>query len=250
VALARRYGLPADPGLRRMFGHLYIHRKPRILDFPYGCPLAREVRDRPSMFDRRRPPAPDCLSGLDERPLVHLSLGTTFATTPAGRAVLSLAMRALATEPVNLVVSTGPVAPGEFDPVPDNVRLVSYVDHEALLPRCALFLSHGSFSSILVSIAAGVPMCFLPLSADQPVVSMHLANLGLGVNLANVPQPPVARLDPATLREQDVRAAVRRVLDDDRYRRTVAAVRDAFLALPGLDAVMSRIGDLPSDGRQ
>jgi len=247
-ALPARYGLAPDPQLRRMFGQLYIHRKPRTLDLPYGERLAREVRYRPAMFDRPPSAAPDWLDELSDRPIVHLSLGTTFGDSPAGRLVQRTVLRALADEPVYLVVSTGGVDPAEFRDVPDNARLVSYVDHEALLPRCALFLSHGSFSSILVAIAHRVPMCFLPLSADQPVVSMHLANLGLGVNLANAARGPVPALDAEALAPAQVRAAVREVLADPRYREAVTSVNGDFRRLPPVETVVQRLEDLCRNG--
>ncbi|WP_169316778.1 glycosyltransferase [Actinacidiphila oryziradicis] len=243
--LTARYGLAPDPELRRMFSHLYLHRKPRTLDLPYGEPLEQEFRYRPAMFDEPTPPPPDGLSellGSREQPLVHLSLGTTFVGTPAARAVNRAVFTALADEPVRLVASIGRSAdPEDYGTLPPNVRLVRYVDHRALLPHCAAFISHGSFSSILVAIASGVPLCLLPMGADQPVVSMHLANLGLGVNLANVHRPPAPSLDAQALNPDDVRSAVRTVLDESKYADAVSYVQDDFRRLPALPAVIDRL---------
>jgi UDP:flavonoid glycosyltransferase YjiC (YdhE family) len=246
AALTDKYGLPPDPELRRMFSHLYLHRKPRTLDLPYGERLEQEFRFRPDVFDGAVPPPPDGLwPATDGVPLVHLSLGTTFVGTPAAGAVRRTVISALADEPVRLLVSIGRSAdPGEYGPLPSNVRLVPYVDHRALLPHCAAFISHGSFSSIQVAIAAGVPMCFLPMGADQPVVSMHLANLGLGVSLANVHHPPAPSLDPLSLDPDDVRRAVRAVLEESKYVDAVAAVRDDFRRLPPVPAVIERLEQL------
>ncbi|BCJ56159.1 glycosyl transferase [Actinoplanes sp. NBRC 14428] len=238
--LAVRYGLAPDPELRRMFGHLYVHRKPRILDLPYGERLTEEFRYRPAMFDRPPVPAPDWLAGLGDRPVVHLSLGTTFSDSAPARQVQRTVMEALAGEPVSVVISTGGADPASYRDVPDNVHLVPYVDHEALLPHCAAFLCHGSFSSVLVAIAHGVPMVYLPLSADQPVVSMHLANLGLGVNLANARQGPVPTLDPAALTAESVRAAVRTVSGDSIYLDRLDLIRGDFRRLPPVAAVVNR----------
>ncbi|MEV8635683.1 glycosyltransferase [Streptosporangium sp. NPDC051023] len=242
AALTSKYGLPDDPELRRMFSHLYLHRKPRTLDLPYGEKLAEEFRYRPAMFDGPTPPAPDWVPGPADHPLVHLSLGTTFVGTPAARAVHRAVLTALADEPVRLVVSIGRSAdPAEYGTPPPNALLVPYVDHSTLLPHCAAFISHGSFSSILVAIAGGVPLCFLPMGADQPVVSMHLANLGLGVNLANVHHPPAPSLDALALEPEAVRRAVRRVIDEPGYAGAVSSVRDDFRRLPGLPAVIDRL---------
>jgi N-glycosyltransferase len=243
--LAAKYGLAPDPELRRMFSHLYIHRKPRTLDLPYGEPLEREFRYQPEMFGEQTLPAPAGLPEPADRPLVHLSLGTTFVGTPAARAVHQAVLAALADEPVRLVVSIGRGAdPADYGTLPPHVRLEPYVDPRALLPQCAAFISHGSFSSILVAIASGVPLCFLPMGADQPVVSMHLANLGLGVNLANVHHPPAPSLDAQALRPEDVRRAVRTVLDESKYADAVSYVRDDFRRLPKLPAVVERLEQL------
>jgi len=238
--LAVRYGLPPDPELRRMFGHLYVHRKPRILDLPYGERLADEFRFRPAMFDRAPAQPPPWLAELSDRPIVHLSLGTTFGDSGPARQVQRTVIEALAKEPIYLVVSTGGADPASYGEVPDNVRLFSFVDHEALLPHCAMFLGHGSFSSILVAIAHGVPLGFLPLSADQPVVSMHLANLGIGVNLANVRRGPVPTLDADSLAADDVCAAVRHVLGDSTISDGICMVRDDFRRLPPVASVIDR----------
>jgi UDP:flavonoid glycosyltransferase YjiC (YdhE family) len=91
-------------------------------------------------------------------------------------------------------------------------------------------------------------MCFLPLSADQPVVSMHLANLGLGVNLANAARGPVPALDAEALAPAQVRAAVREVLADPRYREAVTSVNGDFRRLPPVETVVQRLEDLCRNG--
>ena len=246
--LASKYGLDPDPELRRMFGNLYLHRKPRILDLPYGEPLASEFRFRPAMFDEPAPARPTWLEPDDGRPLVHVSLGTTFVDSPAAHTVHSTVIEAFAGEPVRAIVSIGSKAKaGDYPAIPPNVRLVSYVDHRALLPHCQAFLGHGSFSSTLVAIACGLPMCYLPMGEDQPVVSMHLANLGLGVNLANVHRPPAPSLDPDALLATDVRTAVRTVLDGSDYTAAVGYVRDEFRKLPPVSAVVRRLEQLAEE---
>lgn len=242
AALAEKYGLAPDPELRRMFGHPYLHRKPRILDLPYAEPMAGEYRFRPAMFDEPAPPALDWLDPTDERPLVHVSLGTTFIDSPAAHTVNATVIAALADEPVRLVVTIGAHAdPASYGLVPANTVLVSYVDHKALLPHCAMFLGNGSFSSALVAIANGLPLCLLPMGADQPGLSMHLANLGLGVNLANVYRPPVPSLDADALSAADVRSAVRTVLENLDYANAVGYVRDEFRRLPTVSSAIDHL---------
>nr|WP_157528688.1 glycosyltransferase [Kibdelosporangium sp. MJ126-NF4]CEL19965.1 glycosyltransferase [Kibdelosporangium sp. MJ126-NF4]CTQ97189.1 glycosyltransferase [Kibdelosporangium sp. MJ126-NF4] len=244
-ALAEVHGLEPDPELRRMFSHTYIHRKPRSLDFVFGEPLAKDVRYRPAMFDVAEPQPPDLLAELsDGKPIVHLSLGTNFVSSPAGIAVNRAVIEALADTDVWLVVTIGSVPAEQYGEVADNVRLVPFIDHQAFIRHCAVFLNHGSFSAILVAIAAGVPMGFFPLAADQPVVSMHLSGLGLGASFANVTRGPYPTLDPAALDRAAVRERVLKLLNDETVKAAVTEVRDDYAKLPPITEVVQALGRL------
>ena len=72
------------------------------------------------------------------------------------------------------------------------------------------------------------------MGADQLMVAMHLANLGLGVSLANVHTPPVPSLDPRRLRGEEVVNAVRALLGQPSYADAVASVAEDYRALPAL----------------
>jgi UDP:flavonoid glycosyltransferase YjiC (YdhE family) len=245
--LAAQYDLEPDPELRRMFSHLYLHRKPRSLDLPYADPLKNEFRFRPAMFDA---PAVQGARESEDKPLVHLSLGTTFIGSDSARTVNEIAIAALADEAIRLVVTIGRHAdPASYGTLPANTELVPYANHPELLPRCSAFLCQGSFSSVLVAIASGVPMGFLPMGADQLMTSMHLSNLGLGVNLANVFNPPVPSLDASKLRGDEVVTAVRSLLDKKSYADAVAYIGEDYRALPALPAVIDRLERLAEEER-
>ncbi|WP_108986597.1 glycosyltransferase [Streptomyces coelicoflavus] len=252
-SLAERYGLEPDPELRRLYGYLYLHRRPRVLDFPFGEPYPQEFRYCPPEFDRAgqsRDPDPDrdlpgWVGELGDRPVVHLSLGTTFVRSDAGRRVIRTVVESLAGDDVDLVVGTGRGSdPESFGALPANTRLVPYIDHRVFLAHCSVFINQAGYTSVLNGIAHGLPMLTLPLGADQPVVGMNLANLGMGLCCTNASKGPFPVLDPERLDPAAVRSGVRRLLAEEGFGRAVRRVRDEFRALPRLDGVVHRLTEV------
>jgi MGT family glycosyltransferase len=124
---------------------------------------------------------------------------------------------------VTLVVTLGRVLdPAQFGPQPGNVHLAGYISQAFLLPRCAVVVSHGGFSTVLGALASGVPMVILPGGADQPVTARRAAAMGTAVILEQDQRTPA-----------DIRAAVRMVLADTRYRQRAQEVQAEIANLPG-----------------
>ena len=96
--------------------------------------------------------------------------------------------------------------------LPDGVRYESYVPFAALLPRAAMFVSHGGIGSCAAALAAGVPHLAAPLSFDQFDNGSRLVDLAAGNVLpasrytAEAAANALAALD-ATPREPCMRAA-------------------------------------------
>lgn len=159
-----------------------------------------------------RPPA-----GVDARPLVVVSLGTT----PMGEGpVLQRVFDALAGEPVAVLALLG----AHLDPaglqLPANAVTSGYVRHAAVLPHAAVTVCHGGLGTVLASLAAGVPVVCLPLGREQPdnAAAVERARAGRAVD-------PGAGPDA-------VRDAVAAVRADPAYRRAAAALA-ATMAPPG-----------------
>ncbi|AQG80362.1 nucleotide disphospho-sugar-binding domain-containing protein [Spirosoma montaniterrae] len=69
-----------------------------------------------------------------------------------------------------VIISTGRSFSEEFvstSAIPANIRLVSHVDQQALLPYCDLMITHGGLNSVKESIAAAVPMLGIANPADK-----------------------------------------------------------------------------------
>jgi len=116
-------------------------------------------------------------------------------------------------------------------------------------PACGTFLSHCGWSSVLESLAAGVPIVALPLHIDQPLGANLAAELGAAVR---VPQERFGEF-----RDEDVARAVRGAMRGEESRalrrraaelREVVARNDADGAL--VDALVQRMARLCGKGQQ
>ena len=169
------------------------------------------------------------------RPLVHVTLGTTEVTRTPG--LYEAILAGLRDEPVNLVVAVGRHRdPAAFGPQPPHVRVERVVDHGALLPRCDLVVSHGGFSTIMGSLAAGVPLVVIPMQGDQPRNARRCVDLGVG-----------RAVGPEERTSAVIRAAVRAVLADPTFRRNAEQLRDEIHALPGMDRAVELLERLAVD---
>jgi UDP:flavonoid glycosyltransferase YjiC (YdhE family) len=116
----------------------------------------------------------------DPRPLVVVSLGTTYMQQEAAIARVAAA---LSRHEARVLVLTGPeLDPAEVE-LPEGVVAERYVPHGAVLPEAALVVAHGGTGTLLAALSAGVPVLSLPLGRDQPANARRLEQLGLGLAL-------------------------------------------------------------------
>jgi UDP:flavonoid glycosyltransferase YjiC (YdhE family) len=226
-----QFGLPPDPEVRMPFRHLHMCFTPPAWDGASAPrpPNIRFLRHVSTLSPGAR--LPDWVERLPDRPTVLASLGTVFNKTPG---VLEAIVRALAEEPVNVIVAIGrDVDPARFGPQPDHVRLEAYVPQALLLPHCAAFVTHGGFNSVKEALSEGVPMVVVPISADQPYSAERCAELGVGVTVA------------AGDRSADaIRDVVRRVLGEPGFRAAARDFQAEMAALPGPERMVELLEEL------
>lgn len=223
--LPRRYGLPDDPGLARLYGYPYLNAMPADVT-PPGFPLPPVMfRYRDRAFDQpaaRADGLPEFVAELGERPVVHASVGTVFSATGEGKRLHELVLEALRDEPADVVLSIGPRGdPADYGPQPGNVKIVQHIQaHRTFLDRCDVLVTHGGAGTTLLAIAAGLPACFLPMHADQPILAKRMVDLGAGLIAGSGPsdQRPFPAVDVGTLRPPDIRDAVRRLLAERSFQ--------------------------------
>ncbi|HLH93002.1 MAG TPA: nucleotide disphospho-sugar-binding domain-containing protein [Xanthobacteraceae bacterium] len=144
-------------------------------------------------------------------PLVLVS----FSTAPEQGSVAKFqnAIAALSRLPVRGVVTVGDsVDPAALTPS-DNVVVVATADHDDLMRRASLVLTHGGHGTLMRALTHGLPMVVVPgLGGDQPI------------NAAAVEDWKVGRALPADAGADMMREAVGAVLGAGSYRDHAAAI--------------------------
>jgi MGT family glycosyltransferase len=222
-ALRQRYGLAPDPGLAMTQHYLDLSGVPPALlgRGDYIAPVTHFLR--PAPFDQAGDAAaPEWLGQASGRPLVSASLGTVYNRTPG---VFEQIVAALRDEPVELALALGPgYDVARLGALPGHIHAAAYLPQTELFPRCALAITHGGLNSVVAALCHGLPMVVLPLGADQPATAWRCERIG------------VARVvEPEERSPQAIRAAVRAVLADPRYRERAGRVRASLAGLPGYE---------------
>jgi MGT family glycosyltransferase len=181
--------------------------------------------DDPAWTER----ASDAWPGPGARPLVLVSLGTTYQNQDA---LLERVLAALgADSAVRVLVTLG----GQARPriaAPENVRIVASAAHHNILPRTAAVVCHGGHGTIMKALAYGVPAVVIPLGRDQADNAARVALRGAGL-----------RLRPASSARK-LRAAVQRCLRDPELRAGAGRLRVAIQRDLRADVAVRELRDL------
>ena len=135
----------------------------------------------------------------------------SFSTTLMGQAAaLPPVLDALASLPLEGVLTLGgALTPGAIR-VPSNFSVHEYIPHAAILPHAAAVVSHGGLSTVTAALAHGVPLVCIPQGRDQTLNAERVAATGAGLHIP--PGSPAAA----------IAEAVTAVLEDGSYRTAAA----------------------------
>jgi MGT family glycosyltransferase len=149
--------------------------------------LPKNVRYVGAMLDDpAMPPSVSPWPLADGRPRVLVAFSTTCQHQEV---VLRRIAAALATLPVEAVITTGPAMDVHaIDPV-RNVAVFRYIAHRTLLPDCALVVTHAGLGAVMAALAHGVPLLCMPMGRDQYDNAARVAACGAGCVL-----PPEAEV--------------------------------------------------------
>jgi UDP:flavonoid glycosyltransferase YjiC (YdhE family) len=231
AALWAQQGLPGEPTLLDRF--LLLSALPPSWPYP-GCPTAHVLhRFQVPPFDASGDEGLPAWARRQDRPLVHVTLGTTFNQAPHTFQAL---LAALDGEDLDAIVTVGRSAdPDRLGPVPGNVRVARYIPQTLLLPSCDALVFHGGFNSLHAALWHGLPMVMVPLAGGDQIWNARMCQeLGAGVVVEGQPPDPDA-----------VRRAVRKILHDPAPRAAARALQAEMRALPELDAaadLLERLG--------
>jgi MGT family glycosyltransferase len=179
-------------------------------------------------------PLPPWAKDLDDSRKVVLVTQGTVSNFELG-ILIEPTLRALANESDILVVVTTGGRPIDAVPgsIPDNARLSSYLPFEWLLPKVDVLVTNGGYGSVNQALSFGVPLVTAGLSEDKAGVNARVAWSGCGIDLAT--NEPKA---------EDLRKAVRAVLDTTQYRTHAAAMAKAFSEIDTRAEILRIIGDV------
>ena len=198
-----------------------IAQMPRGLEFA-AAPQPKNLHyTGPWVDPRQRPAIAFPWERLDGRPLVYASLGTLQNGAETPFRVIAEACDQI---DVQLVLSLGGgMEPERLGQLPGDPVVVRYAPQLDLIKRSAAIITHAGLNTVLETLAEGVPMVALPQGNDQPGVAARVAASGAGVVL-----PRRKATVPA------VRAALRKVLEDGRYREAARSLQTQVKAVDGL----------------
>jgi UDP:flavonoid glycosyltransferase YjiC (YdhE family) len=158
------------------------------------------------------------LDGLDDRPLVYVTLGTEFFQADLMRSIVD----ALAGGQWSVVVTTGPAGePSEVDPELPHVVVARWLPQDEVLDRAAVGVCHAGSGTTIGALVRGVPLVCLPQGADQFEHARRVTDLGAGLTL------DLERRTPS-----EIEAAVAAALSQPQYRMAATRVADATAQLP------------------
>ena len=138
-------------------------------------------------------------------PRVLVSLSTTWL--PGQDAALQRILNALATLPIEVVLTTGPAVDPATLTAPANATISRYLPHADVMPSVDLVVGHGGHATTLLALAHNLPLVILPMnpSFDQPIIAKAIEREGAGIAL------------PKTASEAAIRGAVEKLLGDAKY---------------------------------
>lgn len=198
-----------------------IAQIPRALEFADAPKPANLHYTGPWVDAQRRPAIAFPWDRLDGRPLVYASLGTLQNGSETLFRAIAEACDGLG---VQLVLSLGGgMEPERLGQLRGDPIVVRYAPQLDLVKRASAVITHAGLNTVLETVSEGVPMVALPQGNDQPGVAARVAASGAGVVL------PRRKATVA-----NVRAAVRAVLEQRRYREAAWKLQTQMSAVDGL----------------
>ncbi|KAJ0158160.1 4'-demethylrebeccamycin synthase [Colletotrichum tanaceti] len=115
------------------------------------------------------------------------------------------------------------VAQGGGSGLGANVRIADWVPYDMLLPRCRVLVTNGGYGSVTQALSHGVPLVCAGTSEDKKDTAARVTWVGAGIDL---------KTDTPSV--DQVRDAVRRVLDEAAFRDSAARIGRELNSLGGV----------------
>jgi len=154
----------------------YLSRLPTSLD---PSPFPRTLRYREDEVPELAEPG---RWARGSGPLIYLTFGSVAGGLGTARLAFQFTIEAVAGLDARVLVTTG----RSFDrrllgELPSNVFVESWVPQETVFPFASVVLCHGGSGTTYGALAAGLPIVFVPMFADQRTNARLITVAGAGV---------------------------------------------------------------------
>jgi UDP:flavonoid glycosyltransferase YjiC (YdhE family) len=217
---------PADAGIHK---YLAFDPLPASLAEPGASAPPTVHPIRPSLGPDGALPRE--VAALGGRPLVYATFGTMYVAT--GISAFGVALDALASLDVDVVVTTGGVDDPALHPRHERMVVLPFVPQRVVLERAAAVVTHGGAGPVFGALTFGVPLVVLPQGSDHFDNARIVERAGAG-----------RCIHPAEVGVGPVRDAVLAVLHDPRHGERARAVRDEIAAMPTIDESAALVEEL------
>jgi UDP:flavonoid glycosyltransferase YjiC (YdhE family) len=161
----------------------------------------------------------------------------TIATNPQD--LIVPALQALAGEDLLAVAVTGGAPAASLGiALPANARVASFLPFGALLPHADLMLTNGGYGGVQFALAHGVPLVVAGVTEEKPEIAARVAWSRVGINLKTGTPTP-----------EQIRSAVRAVLDQPQYREQARRIQADYRRHGGAEAAAALLERLATTGR-
>jgi UDP:flavonoid glycosyltransferase YjiC (YdhE family) len=185
------------------------------------------------------------LDELDDRPLIHVTMGST---VEAG-SVLVKVVEALRDAPYNGIVSTGGLSlPSDLE-LPAHIRAFPTVPGATVVGHSAAVVHHGGHGTLMQALAAGVPSLILPANPDQILVAQQAQAFGVGRSLWRPGSLPIGARAWRGVTPAQIRREIDDLIADQDCARTCAAFRQEIEACAGAEGAVDILEDMAVNGR-
>jgi len=190
----------------------YLSRMPTSLD---PSPFPNTLRYRENVVPEVVKPGRWAEGG---GPLIYLTFGSVAGGLDTAESAFQRAIDAVTGLDARVLVTTGrSFNPHVLGPVPPNVVVESWVPQASIFPFASMVLCHGGSGTTYGALAAGLPIVFVPMFADQRTNAqlISVAGAGVVVDVGSKSEPGFRAI--AGMDVPRIRAAVTEVLAKSSY---------------------------------
>jgi UDP:flavonoid glycosyltransferase YjiC (YdhE family) len=235
--LWRSWGLEPAP-FGGLFRYVYLDPCPPSLQAAHVAALGVVHPLRIEPFDQAGDEAlPAWIESLPSQPIVYATLGTVPGYSQ-DLAVWKAICTALASEPLNLIITVGPLLdPATLGPLPANAHAERYIPQSLLFSRCDVVVTHGGAGTVLAALSHGIPLLMMPRGApSQRANADACVTAGVARLLDDVHPDPDA-----------IRREVRLQLGEPSHRLRAQQLRNEMDLMPGLEEGVTRLERLVAE---